>query len=132
MFSLRFQTLQEDAMLTIIISSLLSGLVGIFISSRFYSNLEKRRLKIDTVKRLLGNRHNIAGEDFTKALNEAFIIFADNKKVVKAIKELDNASTTPGKPDINNKLLSLFKAVCKDAKCLPKNIDDRYFLRAFS
>jgi len=116
----------------IIISSLLSGLLGVFVSSRFYLRLEKRKVKTDTVKRLLGYRYNLTGEGFTRALNEAFIIFADNKEVVKAIEELHVTVTTPGKPDINNKLLSLFKAVCKDIKCLPKNINDTYFMKAFN
>ena len=122
----------NNPILITIICSLLSGLVGIFISSWFYLNLEKRKFKSDTVKRLLGYRYHLTGEGFTRALNEAFIVFADNREIVKAIEELHITATTPGKPDINNRLLSLFKAVCKDVKCLPKNINDTYFLKAFN
>ncbi len=122
----------DNSILITIISSLLSGLLGIFISSQFYLNLEKRKLKTDTVRRLLGYRYHLTGEGFTRALNEAFIIFADNKKVVKAIEELHVTAITPGKPDIDNKLISLFKAVCKDVKCLPRNINDTYFLKVFN
>ena len=57
-----------------IISSLSSGIIGIIISSWFYNRLEKRRLKTDTVKRLLGYRYHVTGEGFSRALNEAFII----------------------------------------------------------
>ena len=116
----------------VIISSLSSGLIGIIISSWFYNRLEKRKFKLDTVKRLLGYRYHVSGEGFSRALNEAFIVFADNSEVVKAIQDFHVGTITPGKPDIDNKLLSVFKAVCKDVKCLPKDINDTYFLNAFN
>jgi len=115
-----------------IISSLLSGLIGVIISSWFYNRLEKRKFKLDTVRRLLGYRYHVTGEGFSRALNEAFIVFADNSEVVKAIENFHVAIISPGKPDIDNKLLSVFKAVCKDVNCLPKDINDTYFLKAFN
>jgi len=118
--------------LVTIISSLLSGLIGIFISSWFYARQEKKRMKIDTARRLLGFRYHLTGEGFTQALNEAFIVFSDNAVIVKAIEELYVATISPSKPDIENKILSLLKAVCKDVDCLPDNINDTFFLKAFN
>ncbi|MBU1259694.1 MAG: hypothetical protein KJ757_02970 [Planctomycetes bacterium] len=115
-----------------IISSLLSVLIGVFVSSWFYTRQEKKRIKIDTARRLLGFRHHLTGEGFTQALNEAFIVFSDNAIIVKAIEELHVTATSPGKPDIENKLLTLLKAVCKDVNCLPDNINDTYFLKVFN
>lgn len=54
----------------ILVSSLLSGLIGVFISIQFYSRLERKRIKVDTAKRLIGNRFNLKGDAFTVALNE--------------------------------------------------------------
>ena len=122
----------NNSILITIISSLISGLIGIFVSSWFYSKMEKRKLKLDTVRRLLGYRYHIKSEGFSTALNEAVFIFADNQEVAKAIEELHTCAITPGQPDIDNKLLSLFKAVCKDTKCLPKNMNDTYLLQAFN
>lgn len=116
----------------VIVASLLSGLIGIFVSSWFYSNLEKRKLKIDTVKRLLGYRYHLKGEGFTRALNETIIVFADNEKVVKAVDDLLVTVTTPGKPNLDDKMVTLFKAVCKDVKSLPEDINDTIFLNAFN
>jgi hypothetical protein len=121
----------NNPVLITIISSLLSGLIGIFISSWFYAHQERKRLKTDTARRLLGFRFNLTGEGFVQALNEAFIVFSDNPVIVKAIEELHAAATTSGKPHIEDKLVSLLKAVCKDVDCLPNNINDSCFINVF-
>ncbi|MBN1383920.1 MAG: hypothetical protein JW983_03435 [Elusimicrobia bacterium] len=117
----------------VIIASLLSGLITFILSSWFYWNLEERKIKIDTAKRLMGYRYDLRGEGFTKAINESLIIFADDENVVKAIEELYTTLSVPEKPDANSKMLALLKAVCKDIDRLPKNIDnDAYFLKVFN
>jgi len=122
----------KHPILVTIITSLLSGLLGVFVSSIFYSNLEAKKIKIDTAKRLIGYRYDVNGEGFSRALNEAIIIFADNEEVVRAIGELHTAAATPGKPNIDDKLLSLLKAVCKDIDAFPKNVNDTVLLKVFN
>jgi hypothetical protein len=118
--------------MTTIISSLLSVLIGVLVSSWFYARQEKKRIKIDTARRLLGFRYHVTGEGFTQALNEAIIVFSDNPGIVKAIEELHTTATMLDKSKINNKLVLLLKAVCKDVDCLPNNIDEAFFLKAFN
>lgn len=66
-------------------ASLLSGLVGIAVSACFFARLERRKLKVDTARRLLGSRFNIEGPEFQQAMNEVTVVFADERKVTEAI-----------------------------------------------
>ena len=118
----------------IIIASLLSGLIGVIVSSIFYRRYEKRKQKLDTFRRLLGNRWAITevkesnfehfrGE-FIVALNEIFVVFHDSDSVRDALntyhksKSLDN-------------LISLFKAICKDLK-ISYEFNDSIFSEPFT
>lgn len=122
----------NNSMLLVIISSLISGLLGVVISSLFYQKLEKKKLKIETAKKLIGNRNHITGVNFSQALNETIIVFADNKEVIQALNNLSESLRHPNKPMSNERLLSLFKAVCNDINHFPKNINDTTFLNAFN
>ena len=74
--------------LVTIVASLLSGLLGVFASAWFFARFEKRKLKMDTARRLLGHRFDITGEQFSAAMNEVFIVFADSPKVINAMQAL--------------------------------------------
>ncbi len=122
----------NTSVMIVVLSSLISGLVGVIVSTIFYQRMEKKKLRIDTAKKLIGNRHDLTGQDFTQALNEALIVFSDNKIILQALNELFKNARMPGKPDINETLLTLFKAVCSDVKLFPKKINDTVFLTAFN
>jgi hypothetical protein len=122
----------NTSVLAIVFSSLISGLIGVIISTIFYQRMEKKKLRIDTAKKLIGNRHDLTGQEFTQALNEALIVFSDNKIILQALNELFKNARMPEKPDINETILTLFKAVCADVKLFPKNINDTVFLTAFN
>ena len=57
----------------IIISSLLSGLIGVIVSNKYYHKNEIRRAKLQVFQQLLGNRHDLKGQSFTEALNKIFV-----------------------------------------------------------
>jgi len=56
--------MNTDTILITITASLLSGLIGVGISSIFYARMERRKLKIETAKKMFGNRHNISSNPF--------------------------------------------------------------------
>ena len=82
------------AVLWVIISSLLSGLIGVILSLWYYRRYENRKQKLDTFRRLLGNRFAIAitegqesnsehsREVFFAALNEIVVVFHDSAAVL--------------------------------------------------
>lgn len=59
-----------------IISSLLSGLIGVGVSILVFYKLERHKLKLDLARRLLGYRFDIKGDDFSCAMNEVIAVFA--------------------------------------------------------
>ena len=66
-----------------IVISLLSGLLGVIISSFYYQRFEHRRAKREVLRRLVGNRIFLTpplvtekSEDFFIALNEIFVVFS--------------------------------------------------------
>lgn len=77
----------DISVLAIIFSSLISGLIGVAISTIFYQRMKKKKLRIDTAKKLIGNRHDLTGQEFTQALNEALFVFSDNKIILRALND---------------------------------------------
>ena len=69
--------------LIIIISSLLSGIIGVVISIIYHRKYEARRTKLETLKNLVGHRNDVNGVGFSKAINEILIVFSRLKRSVK-------------------------------------------------
>ena len=117
-----------------IISSLLSGLIGVILSSWRYQEYEKRKQKLDTLRRLLGNRFAIteeqgsntehSREDFFAALNEVFVVFHDSDPVIDALKKYHEIMSQDNR-------LRLFKAMCKDSK-VSHEFNDSFFEKPFT
>ena len=128
--------MDKTAILVTLIASLLSGLIGVAVSAYFFTRLERRKLKVDTARRLIGNRHNIEGHDFQQAMNEVMIVFSDSKSVIKAMEDLWHVIATvhgQGREEASkNSLINLLKAVCKDIGLHPKLLNDSQYLRFFS
>ena len=117
-----------------IIASLLSGLIGVIVSSCFYRRYENRKQKFDTLRRLLGNRFAIAEgresnaehsrEEFFVVLNEVFVMFHDSGPVRDALDKYHESMS-------QDNLLRLFKAICKDLK-ISYELNDSFFERPFT
>lgn len=116
-----------------IIASLASGLVTFGISTWFYRRHEKRKQKFEVLRTLAANRHALtntsdpeASSQFFAALNEAFVIFYDSKKVLEA---LNNFHKYPGRDRDNS--VELFKAICQNLGINREFLDDEFFLTLF-
>ena len=126
----------ESQVLVTLLSSAISGLIGVFVSFYFFRRLENRKLKIETARKLFGSKYNMAGQDFQEAMNEVMFVFADCQGVIRAMQELwetlqtPQGGRSPTAPD--EKLVALMKAVCKEVGVRYKNLPDAYFLRYLS
>ncbi len=125
-------TITTAQILLTVITSLLSGIIGVVISTIYYRKYERHKMKMDTARRLLGTRYNILGEEFTQALNEAFVIFHDSPKVMKALSEFHQVATSKQSGVANDKLVTLFKSVCDDVRINHQSFNDSYFLQPFN
>ena len=115
-----------------IISSLISGVVGIIISIIYHKKSEKRQIKINTLKQFVGYRYDLKGKHFTKALNEIFVVFQDSKPVLDKLNEFHQIIVSSQKELANDKLVALFKEMCKDLSINPNKYSESLFLKAFN
>ena len=81
---------------------------------------------------MIANRYDIRGEEFTRALNEVFIIFHDSKPVIDALAEFHNVITTKQTSLSNDKLVKLFKEICKNVNINYTAFNDSFFLQPFN
>lgn len=118
----------------ILISALLSGLLGVGISTWYHQRNEIRRTKLQVLQQLLGNRNDLKGQAFTEALNEVFVVFYDARDVLIALKAFFEVivSTQKAGPLVDQKLLDLFKAMCKHLRINTEPLTDNFFLQAFN
>jgi hypothetical protein len=120
-----------------IISSLISGLIGVGISTWYYRRYEKRKQKFEVLKKIVGyrfaltqNTTNEAKVAFFSALNVVVILYHDTPKVITALHNLHRELNIPNRLDDN--LVSLFKAMCKDLNIKDAGLNDEFFLRPFT
>lgn len=127
--------MNSTAIAVTLIASLLSGLIGVAVSAYFFGNLEKKKLKVDTARRLIGNRHNIQRAEFQQAMNEVMIVFSDTPAVIRAMEEFWRVIATVHGPwrteAANSSLISLLKAVCTTIGLHPEELNDSQYLRFF-
>jgi len=124
--------MSNEAILVTLLSSLLSGIVGIGISSWFYYRLERHKLRLDLTRRLLGHRHSITGEEFSTAMNEVFVVFSDSKEVLRNMERLYETLQTQGKPNADSIFTDFLKSVCKASGLKQKTLNDAYFIKTFN
>jgi hypothetical protein len=119
----------EQITVTIIASSI-SGIVGVIISTFFYIRHERRKDKIETLKRFMGNRYDLVGDEFSRAINEVFVVFKGSPKVMKALSAYhEKVTANNGSED---ELIKLFKAMCNDVGLSYIEFNDSFFLRPFN
>ncbi|MDE3035847.1 MAG: hypothetical protein KGO52_07825 [Nitrospirota bacterium] len=119
---------------SILVSALVSGLLGVGISTWYHERSEIRRAKIQVLQQLLGNRNDLKGQQFSEALNKVLVIFYDSQDVLTALKAFHEISMNPARSnDVSNqKLLDLFKAMCRDLKIRAEPLTDNFFLQPFN
>ncbi len=122
----------SDPIVVTVASSLLSGIVGVGVSSWVFYRLERHRLKLDLARRLLGHRFSIRGDQFTCAMNEVIAVFADAPEVLQRMERLYQALETPGKPNAEGALVDFLKAVCKSSGLTQATLNDGYLIKTFN
>ena len=118
-------------------ASLLSGLVGVGVSTAYYRRYENRKMKLDLIRRLAGARYQIAGagvaagsDGFFSALNEVFVVFHDEPKVIAAIETFRRELGRPG--NVENNLPTLFKELFKTVGLKNDYLNDSFILSPFA
>jgi len=121
--------------LVTLVASLLSGLIGVLVSFYFFQRLERRKMKMETARKLFGGKHNTSGDQFQEALNEVMLVFSDSDTVIAATEELWTTLEIPIKTRAataaDDKLVKLMKAICHNVGIRYKDLPDAYFLRCF-
>ncbi|MCX7279293.1 MAG: hypothetical protein NTZ15_18575 [Burkholderiales bacterium] len=116
-------------MLLTVFLALASGVVGSALTVWFMVRIEDRKLKIDTLRRMLGNRDELTGAAFCSAVNEVLVVFRNDEKVLAALRNLHQVALTPSKPNINDALVVLLKEAAAACKLSPSSIPDTAFLQ---
>ncbi len=111
-------------------SSLLSGVIGVLVSTFFYIRHEKRKDKLETLRRFMGNRYNLTGDEFSRALNEIFVVFKGSTSVMNALFSYHQAVTSRQRSE--DELIRLFKAMCDDVNLSYNEFNDSFFLCPFN
>ncbi len=115
-----------------LVSSLSSGLLGVVVSTIYYRRHERRRAKLDTLTRLIGFRFDLRGREFSRALNEIFVVFHDSPKVLRALQDFHQVIVSSQGQLANDKLISLLKAMCRDVGIDPASVNDSFYLQPFN
>ncbi len=123
-----------------VVLALLSGLVGAvcaqLMGTRAQKQMEIRRTKLEVLRKIAGNRAAVTNQPipeqrarFFEGLNEVMIVFSDSPKVAQALTDYKAALNTPNH---NDRMIALFKAICRDGGIDPAAFNDSLFLEPFS
>lgn len=119
-----------------IVSILLSGVIGVIISIEYYRRYEKRKSKLDTLKRLVANRFALvpnstaaSRDSFFEALNEVVVVFHDSQPVLSALERMHSDLSRQDRLEDN--VVSLFKSMFKHLD-IEYELNESFFLRAFT
>lgn len=116
-----------------IVTALLSGLVSAIVSVIIYGRREKRRFKVDTLKRFAANRYDLLGDEFSRALNEIFVVFNDSRDVMRVLAEFHAKVVTGQHRDPkDDTVMRLYKAMCRDTKIRFEDVTDSFFQTPFN
>lgn len=121
-----------EAILVTLVSSLISGLVGVAVASWFFYRIERYKLRLDLTRRLFGYRHSISGEGFSTAMNEVFVVFAGEEAVIQNMGRLYATLETPGKPNLEVVFSDFLKSVAASAGLGKAKLNDAYFIKTFN
>jgi len=120
---------ERDIAITIIASTL-SGILSVIISTIYYRRHEKYRVKVDTLKKFVSNRFDLKGDEFTRALNEIFIVFNKSKIIMDDLSQF-HCKIVNHQP-AEDALVRLFKSMCDDVNIEYDKINDSFFLKPFN
>ena len=116
---------------------LASGLIGAVLSTYVHLRFERRKVKLDTLRRLAATRFAITIEGTTEAsrneffavLNEIFVVFHNAPKVLNALEQL--YADRNRHEQTHDNIVKLFKAITCNLKISHKGLTDSFFLNPF-
>ena len=120
--------------------ALFSGLVGAVLA-QIPGNWDRRRMqirhtKLEGLRKIAGNRAAAAEHPILdqaprcfEGLNEVMVVFSHSKDVSAALNEYKGALRTPNG---NDKLIALFRAICRNAGIDVSAFNDSLFLQPFT
>jgi len=123
----------ESTILYVVVSALLSGLLGVLISDWNHKRNEIKRMKLRVLQQLMGNRYAVNGRAFLEAMNQVAVVFHDSKEVITALRSVHEDVMSPNRSAelSRQKLLVLFKAMFKHLDIKTEPLTDNFFLTAF-
>lgn len=121
-----------QAFVITVVSSLVSGMVGVIVSMWYFYKLERHKQKLDLARRILGNRFSISGDAFSCAMNEVIAVFADSTEVLSGMGRLYEALQAHGKPNAEGALIDFLKVICKSSGLSQAVLNDGYLLKTFN
>lgn len=121
-------------LVTTVFVSLFSGIVGGVVSYFCFYKLERRKLKFDLARRLLGSRYDIRGDAFSFAINEVIAVFADSKDVLLKMEQFHKILALQAKNNSNadSALIDFLNSVCKASGLSRVTLNDTYLLKVFN
>ena len=115
-----------------IFASLLSGILGSILSLIYMNRMEKRKLKIDLTKQLLGHRFSIQGEQFSSAMNQVIAIFHDEPRVLKRLEKLHSCIRDPMKRNVNDAFIDFLQECCIASKIYNHELERSLYIETFN
>lgn len=129
------QILSSQSVSIVIASMLISGLVATVVSHLLYRRFAAYSVKRDVLRRFVGNRFiltqshpNYSGEPFV-ALNEIFVVYADDTNVISALKKLHADREYDHRFEDN--LVALIKTMAKAARVELRQLNDYFLMHPF-
>ena len=97
-----------------IIPTLISPLVVGLVLWKIGSASEKKKLKTDAIRELMGYRGDFGSTDFGRALNKVSVIFNDNEDIRKEVRNLyERINVSPNSPMTKRSIVGLIYKLCQ-------------------
>jgi hypothetical protein len=129
--------MDSKAIWVTVASSLVSGLIGVLVSTYYYRRYERRKVKFNTLRRLAGARYCLSPgasdsskKEFFEALNEVFVVFHDDEDVLAVLEVFHKELNIPGR--LFDNIVKLFRAINRNLGIEYKTLTDDFMLRPFT
>ncbi len=110
----------------ICLEMLFSGLIAAIVTFFLQRHYMKYDLKYNIISDFFKYRYDITGDEFSRAINNIYLIFSDDENVVKSVDDFNNAINNKEPNDTcNNKLYNIYYNMCKNIKIKP--VDEKKF-----
>lgn len=115
-----------------ILAVICSGIIGVIVTLIVQQLRWNRQIKHALLIQFVENRFDLQSDEFSRALNKIYIVFGKNEEVISALSNFHEGITylKVNKHEANNRLLILYKAMCKDLKINP--MEETFFLIPFN